>query len=91
MNVDENFYNTYMDILMEFNMCSIDVIYKYNLSSAIKDTRDLITSDNWKTALDNADEEQFKGLLGATLDPISSQLFKVSGQELVDMMPQELL
>ena len=75
MQVEENFYNTYMDILMEFNMCSIDVIYKYNLSQAIKDTRDLVTNKGWKTALEGANEEQFKGLLGITLDPISTQLF----------------
>ena len=61
-----------MDILMEFNMCSIDVIYKYNLSQAVKDTKEFVTSPSWATAVDEADEEEFKSILGATLDPIST-------------------
>lgn len=56
ISLEDNISQTYMDILMDFNMCSIDVIYKYNLSSAIRLTKEMVTSPNWATSIENSDE-----------------------------------
>lgn len=39
--------NNFANMLLDVNMCAIELIYKYNLSEAIKDTKEIIVESDW--------------------------------------------
>lgn len=52
----------YLDLVMDMNMCMVEVIYKYDLSDAVKETKDIVDSD-WIHELRAADPEGREDIL----------------------------
>ena len=82
---------TYLDLVMDMNMCMVEVIYKYDLSDAVKETKEIVDSGDWIVEIRQADGERTKEILGETLTPIARDLLNVTGAELVESMPEEIL
>jgi len=43
--MDEDSSQTYMDLIMDMNMCMVEVIYKYDLSDAVKETKAIVDNE----------------------------------------------
>jgi hypothetical protein len=44
-------------MLMDMNMCAVEIIYKYNLTEAVKETKKLVVEENWIHNLKSARNE----------------------------------
>ena len=86
----ESSHTTYMDVIMDLNMCAVEVIYKYDLSDAVKEVKAIVSDENWISEIRAADGNRSLEILGDTLDPIAEKLMNVTGDELVESMPEEV-
>ena len=34
-------------MMFDMNMCAVELIYKYNLTEAVKETKDIVVEQNW--------------------------------------------
>ena len=39
--------NKFAMMMLDVNMCGIELIYKYNLTEAIKETQEIVVESNW--------------------------------------------
>ena len=82
---------TYLDLVMDMNMCMVEVIYKYDLSDAVKETKEIVDNDDWIISIRQADGDRSLEILAETMTPIARDLLNVTGAELVNSMPPEIL
>jgi hypothetical protein len=64
----------YNDLFMDMQMCMVDVVYKYDLSQAVKETVDIVNDSSWIIELRAADAERSIEILAQTLNPIARDL-----------------
>jgi hypothetical protein len=81
----------YSDLIMDLNMCAVEVIYKFGLSKAVKETVDIMNNQNWIIEIRNAEGKAYRDILGKTLEPIASSLLGISGDEMVGTLPSVVL
>ena len=76
---------------MDLNMCLVEVIYKYDLSEAVKQTKDIVDNQQWLESMSSLDPESAKEKMGVALEPIAQRLLNVSGEAMVDEIPEEVI
>ena len=76
---------------MDLNMCLVEVIYKYDLSEAVKQTKDIVDNQQWLESMSSLDTESAKEKMGVALEPIAQRLLNVSGEAMVDEIPEEVI
>ena len=64
---------------MDMNMCLVEVIYKYDLSEAVKETKEIVDNSNWIVEITQADDQKSLEILAETLTPIARDLLNVTG------------
>jgi hypothetical protein len=64
---------------MDMNMCLVEVIYKYDLSEAVKETKEIVDNSNWIVEITQADDQKSMEILAETLTPIARDLLNVTG------------
>ena len=59
---------------MDLNMCLVEVIYKYDLSDAVKQTKDIVDDQNWIETMKSLNTTEATAKMAVALDPIARQL-----------------
>jgi hypothetical protein len=72
--------NSYLDLVMDMNMCVVEVVYKYNLSDAVKETKAIVDNSQWIIDIREASTNKSKEILAKTLRPIAHQLLNITGE-----------
>jgi hypothetical protein len=67
------------------------VIYKYDLSEAVKQTKEIVDDQQWLESMRDLDTESAKDKMGIALEPIAQRLLNVSGEAMVDEIPEEVI
>jgi hypothetical protein len=67
------------------------VVYKFNLSAAVKETIELVNNQNWIIEICQADGKAYKDILAKALEPIASGLLGISGRKMVNNLPDVVL
>lgn len=76
---------------MDLNMCLIEVIYKYDLSDAVKQTKAIVDNQNWLEDMLSLSPEKSREKLGVALDPIAMKLLNSTGDQMVQEIPEEVV
>ena len=72
-------------------MCLVEVIYKYDLSEAVKQTKDIVDDQKWLESMSSLDSEAARDKMGVALEPIAQRLLNVSGEAMVNEIPEEVI
>ena len=86
-----NTSEVYLDLQMDLNMCLVEVIYKYNLSAAIKQTKEIVDDQKWLETMKDLDEQQARDKMAVALEPIAQQLLNKTGDVMVEQIPEEVI
>ena len=87
----ENTSEVYLDLQMDLNMCLVEVIYKYNLSDAVKQTKEIVDDQKWLETMKDLDEESAREKMAVAMEPIANKLLNVTGEEMVEQIPEEVI
>jgi hypothetical protein len=90
-SMDQDSSSAYLDLVMDMNMCLVEVIYKYNLSEAVKETKAIVDDSQWIIDIREASYNDSMAILGETMIPIARDLLNITGDELVEKLPDEIL
>jgi hypothetical protein len=76
----ENSSEVYLDLQMDLNMCLVETIYKYDLSEAVKETKNIVDNQSWLETMKDLDPEGARAMMGEAMGPIANKLLNVSGE-----------
>ena len=65
---------------MDLNMCMVEVIYKFELSDAVKETVNIMNNQDWIIEIRQADGKAYSDILAKTLQPVASSLLNSTGE-----------
>ncbi len=79
-------------MMMDVNMCAIEIIYKYNLTEAVKETKETVVESTWIHNLKSSkSEDEVRGHVAQAINPLSMKMMNAPGQALVKTMPDEVV
>lgn len=79
-----------MGLIQDGNLCVANVVEKYDIKDELREFMSIIFSDMWIETVEFGNAQDFKQELAVAIDPLTTKLLMISGQDFAENMSFEL-